>query len=295
MRTQFGTSIWKICDNAHIWAEPCGFNNPQETYSSMNREEHKWLCNRLNKPSDIVSLANSTGHDEELLLVLYTHKATKNATRMFYRVKNKVGTYLNKWKGGRSFYQISQDLDFPPVLTAFLILGEDGLGRKTFWKYVRDPDCIKDKRLQLDIMEIVEKDILYSPAGNEVQRQRGIVGEERLSKWLDGYGITYRTENDLKDDDEFTKTPDVLLDHPLNYKGTKIYWIESKASFGDESEIRKNVSKQLRPYVELFGPGIVVYWFGRLDEIPDPEGIFIKDETFFMEEKSYPFEHEEDS
>jgi hypothetical protein len=44
-------------------------------------------------------------------------------------------------------------------------------------------------------------------------------------------------------------------------------------------EINKNVRKQLEPYNELFGEGLVVYWFGFVDEIENPEGIYITDSS----------------
>ena len=55
--------------------------------------------------------------------------------------------------------------------------------------------------------------------------------------------------------------------------GLKVSWIESKANFGDIVEMKKNLSKQLVPYVKLFGKGIVVYWFGYVTDVDVPEGI----------------------
>ncbi|MGD1061080.1 MAG: TPD domain-containing protein [Methanomassiliicoccales archaeon] len=70
-----------------------------------------------------------------------------------------------------------------------------------------------------------------------------------------------------------------LLDEPIRVNGWDINWIESKASFGDTIEIGKNVRKQLEPYTELFGDGLVVYWFGFVDEAESPKGIFITDSS----------------
>ena len=33
------------------------------------------------------------------------------------------------------------------------------------------------------------------------------------------------------------------------------------------------------PYVDLFGDGVVVYWFGYLDDFLPPDGISIMDEN----------------
>lgn len=85
------------------------------------------------------------------------------------------------------------------------------------------------------------------------------------------------------------KTPDSLLDKPMLYEGKKIYWIESKASFGDNIEFRFNSRKQLIPYTQIFGPGIVVYWVGCLNDLETPEGIYVTDISI-LEKKLEPIE-----
>ncbi len=79
----------------------------------------------------------------------------------------------------------------------------------------------------------------------------------------------------------YTKTPDCLLEKPLQINGCKVHWIESKASFGDEIELKKNVRRQLKPYTELFGTGAVVYWYGFVEGIEPPEGIALLDGSHF--------------
>jgi len=76
---------------------------------------------------------------------------------------------------------------------------------------------------------------------------------------------------------KFAKTPDCLLDEPIKLNGWTINWIESKASFGDRVEFNKNIRGQLAQYVDMFGHGVVVYWFGHIDEVDCPPGIEIID------------------
>jgi hypothetical protein len=98
-----------------------------------------------------------------------------------------------------------------------------------------------------------------------------------LRGWLNSHKIAYRIERDLRG--EFPKTPDCLLDEPIRVNGWEINWIESKASFGDNTEVRKNIRNQLIPYNELFGNGLVVYWFGVVDDVDSPEGIIVVDSS----------------
>jgi hypothetical protein len=245
----------------------------------MKKSEYKRLYDELNNRKDIKRLAEKTGLDSELLLVLYTQKTVRRATKRFYKVKHRAEHLLNRWNEGTTFISISKELKFPPILTAYLILLENNITRKRFWELVKNPDKIKDNRLKREISEIVANDIVYSPEGNEMQYERGRMGERRLFEWLDKQNLPYQTENDIKG--QHPKTPDALLSKSFETNGMKIHWIESKASFGDEIEIRRNTKRQLKAYTELFGQGMVVYWFGFIEGVHPPKNVLIVDATFF--------------
>ncbi|KAL8615920.1 hypothetical protein ACOMHN_034596 [Nucella lapillus] len=46
-------------------------------------------------------------------------------------------------------------------------------------------------------------------------------------------------------------------------KGQEVRWIESKAYFGDYDWFYRS-RKQFEDYLRLFGPGLVVYWYGYI-------------------------------
>lgn len=245
----------------------------------MKKSEFKRIYDALKKPSDIKRMAKERRLSEEMLLVIYTQKNVRITTKRFYHIKNHSRSLLKKWSRGRSFLELASQWNFPPVLMAFIILQENKIPRRMFWEYVRNPEEIRDQRLQKEIIEIAEKDLVYSPKGNETQYERGRKGEKRLQDWLDEHEISYQTEEDLKK--LYPKTPDALLEKPLKVEGVKVNWIESKASFGDEVEVRKNSKKQLKSYVELFGPGMVVYWFGVVEGVRGPKDVVVVDARFF--------------
>jgi len=101
-------------------------------------------------------------------------------------------------------------------------------------------------------------------------------GEQRLLVQLECAGIgrkEYYTEDDLRDvqTELFGKaqyvTPDVLLRAPVIVNGdTPVRWIDSKGScplpgFTFASMVER-LRHQLARYVELFGPGLVVWQGG---------------------------------
>lgn len=246
----------------------------------MKYNDYKKLYDRLNRPEDIEIVKQETNIDGEMLLVFYTQKTVRNAIRNFYHVKNHSKKLLWQWQQGRTFINLANSWKhFPPILMALIILQERGITKKQFWRFVREPLKIGDKRLRREMEEIAEKDLIYSPKGMELQYARGRWGENKLREWLDSQNIEYRTEKELKR--KYIKTPDCLLYKPLKIDDINIWWIESKASFGDMVEVRKNAKRQLIPYTNLFGEGMVVYWFGFVDDIKPPSGVKIVDNIFF--------------
>jgi len=243
----------------------------------MKYEDYKNSYFKLRKPSDIDRIAKEQKLDRELLLVMYTQRTVRDATRRYHLIKAQVPKLFRKWKKGQSITSMARELNFPPVLLAQLIFRQNGIQRKTFWKYIKEPDKCDNAQIKKEMKSINRADMIYSPAGMEMQEERGRWGEKRLQDWLEIHNLKYKTEVQLRG--KYPKTPDVLLDKPIELNGVVIYWIESKASFGDEIEIRKNVRRQLKPYTELFGNGAVVYWFGYVEGIDPPDGI-----TLFGEE-----------
>jgi len=229
----------------------------------ISPERYAELVEELQRYDDIARLASETGIEEEALLVIYTQKVTRDATRRYYRIKSRAPKYYHQWRSGKPLMKFAWENRFPPILTALIILLEGNTTRKGFWRMLQNPAKVPDARLRREIKEIVKADPIYSPEGAEVQAQRGRRGEEMLQAWLDDHDVGYRDEEELRG--EYPKTPDILLDEPISYNGTDLFWIESKANFGDRTEVSRNYKRQLKPYSELFGPGMVIYWMGVVD------------------------------
>ena len=245
----------------------------------MDRATYQRLFDALVTYDDVHRIAHEEHRDEELLFVIHTHRVTRDATRRFYVVKRQLPRLASQWKRGRTILDIAKEWKFPPVLMGQQMLGELGIPRKKVWGCFLHPETAPDARLRKEVEQLLAADMIYSPHGMELQRERGRKGEERLQRWLEKHGIGFRTEKDLRG--KYAKTPDALLDEPIIFYGQKLTWIESKANFGDDVELRKNLRRQLGPYTELFGEGAVVYWYGYVDGAESPPGILLWDgETF---------------
>lgn len=247
----------------------------------MKYKDYKQLSSELKKISDVPRLAKKYSLHNELLHVIYSQKISRDTTKRFYRVKRKTNKMLYQWKKGRSFLQIADEYEFSPTMIAMFILQENKIPRKQVWSLLQKPEEIRDRRLRKEIVEANKADGVYSPNGMKRQVQRGKWGENKMRKWLNINHFEFETETDLKG--KYQKTPDFLLKKPLNWNGQKKIWIESKATFGDSYEVKRHVKKQLRPYAEIFGDGLVVYWYGYVDDmkINLPKGVSITDGNRF--------------
>jgi len=237
----------------------------------MEPDEHQWLYDNLTSYQAVDRLAKKKDLDRDLLFVIYTQRTIREATHKYYKMKHKLPQLRRQWKDGRTFLQIAKKENFPPVLIGLLILQSEGISPKRYRSYLNDLSKTNNKRLKKELAEINKKDPIYSPSGTKVQLERGKMAETAIANWLMERQIAYRTETDLRG--EYPKTPDFLLDDPINVRGTDIHWIESKASFGDKREIRKNMSGQLEPYREMFDKGMVIYWYGFISGWPLTDGI----------------------
>ena len=243
----------------------------------MKVEEYKRIYDELNTASDVERVASETGMDKELLNVIYTQRTVRKTIKRHHIIKRNLSKLIKEWKSGKSIMSLAKKWDFSPILMGMMILQQRGMTKKEYWNCVKEPETIANQRIKEEIKEIVKEDSVYSPWGNDIQVQRGIWGEEMLHNWLNENHLEYRTENDLRG--KFSKTPDCLLNEPVRINGRIVSWIESKASFGDKIEFNKNFKNQLSKYVEMFGNGIVVYWFGYLDNLDFPPGIEIVDSS----------------
>ncbi len=239
----------------------------------MDRATYQRLYDSLVTPEDIARIARAENLDEELLFVIHTHRVTRDATRRYYVIKRQMPRIAREWHRGRRMIEVAREWKFPPVLTGQILLQELNLPRKRIWSCFLDPANAPDERLREEIRELLDNDRIYSPHGMELQRERGRRGEARLAAWLTRHGIGFRTENDLRG--KYAKTPDALLDRPIIFFGQKLNWIESKANFGDDVELKRNLKRQLGPYTELFGEGAVVYWYGYVEGATSPPGILL--------------------
>ncbi len=179
--------------------------------------------------------------------------------------------------------KISNQLNLlSPVLTSRLIL--DGIIRNDKLSLIENLDFVgkdkasistlvketyvlKNERFAYEILESCFNDDDYGPTIDLIKNLVGFEHELKLEKILKDFGINFVKEKELREKG-FDKTPDFKLDVPISLSdGTLISWIDSKATFGDEQSHKEYYECQFKYYLNRFGSGLVIYWFGYLNDI----------------------------
>jgi hypothetical protein len=142
---------------------------------------------------------------------------------------------------------------------------------------LREQEANTSAGLDMDLLRAVSecsrRDALHGSVSSDIRQAVGAEHEHRLVEALRTRGIPCLTEDTLRARG-FAKTPDVKLEVPVMVAGRHVVcWIDSKASFGDERYHSDN-RVQYAGYVNRFGPGMIVYWFGMVDTLNTDKDIF---------------------
>jgi len=206
------------------------------------------------------------GMDVDTLKAILHQKVVRETMHKHHQIKKNADKLKEQWEHGQSITQIAEKTNFPPVMTAWLILERKGTTRSQFRDMLRSPEKIGGRRLRQELSEAVEKDMAYSPEAIRWQVERSKMAEESVRSWLTKKRIAFIDEKEAKEK-KHAKTPDFLLGKPMRHGRNEINWVECKASFGDATETQRDYRKQLTHYVEMYGKGMVIYWYGFLENI----------------------------
>lgn len=247
----------------------------------MESATYNEIYRSLNNADDIEKISCNFNLPASVLSVILTQKLVRQTKATFYKIKNQSENITELWESGESLVDISKKLNFPPVLTASILLKHKGISRNGFKRITKDLSKIKDARLKKAMEEAIEKDFIYSPWAHESQCKRAGIGEAVLREWLSSKNISFITEKEALRKGN-TETPDFIINGTLSVDGKEVRWIDSKAHFGDVAEHKHIMEKQFSRYLEIFGGGMVVYWYGFVESVPEIEPrIVVKDRTYF--------------
>ncbi|XP_077945713.1 CDAN1-interacting nuclease 1 isoform X4 [Gasterosteus aculeatus] len=181
--------------------------------------------------------------------------------------------------------ELANKADLSPALMARIILerflqGPEGeMPSKTVLNsMLKEPSLIPDPILAKNIYQCTINDCCYGPLVDCIKHAIGQEHEVLLCDKLKERNLSFLDENQLRVMG-YDKTPDIILEVPIAVEGHIVHWIESKASFGDDHSHRTYLNEQFWSYWNRFGPGLVIYWYGFIEELDcqRDRGILLKD------------------
>lgn len=166
--------------------------------------------------------------------------------------------------------RLAQRERFPPIGLCRVLLTERyrDLGKPAISEMLRNPYAVPDERLAANVFGCLHRDNRDGPLADAIRQCIGEEYEVRMKRLATEAGLHYHDEGDLRRGG-YDKTPDLKLTVPCLFRGRVVNWFESKALFGDADAHRRYLREQLSSYANRFGPGVVVYWFGYLDQVAE--------------------------
>lgn len=220
-------------------------------------------------PNMILTKAQYDEIAQCLVSVPPTRQSMRKLKQRFPRYLNGVG------ENGAApvLLELANEVDYAPSLMARIVLErflqehkETPPSKSVINSMLRDPSQIPDGVLANQVYQCIVNDCCYGPLVDCIKHAIGYEHEVLLRDLLLEKNLSFLDEDQLRAKG-YDKTPDFILQVPVAVEGHIIHWIESKASFGDECSHHAYLHDQFWSYWNRFGPGLVIYWYGFIQEL----------------------------
>ncbi|XP_029456069.1 uncharacterized protein C15orf41 homolog isoform X3 [Rhinatrema bivittatum] len=150
--------------------------------------------------------------------------------------------------------ELANEMDLSPALMAQIVLERflqeqepTTASKPIVNSMLRDPSLIPYRTLANQVFQCTLNDCCYGPLVDCIKHSTGHEHEVLLREKLLENHLAFLEEDQLRDKG-YDKTPDFILEVPVAVEGHIIHWIESKASFGDESSHQAYLQDQFWSY-----------------------------------------------
>ncbi|XP_071600411.1 CDAN1-interacting nuclease 1 isoform X3 [Heliangelus exortis] len=200
---------------------------------------------------------------QSTLLSIFSQEYQKQIKRTHakHHTAEAIETYYQRYLNGVMknaaapvLLELANEVDFAPSLMARIVLErflqekEDTVPSKTLINsMLRDPSQIPDGVLANQVYQCTVNDCCYGPLVDCIKHAIGHEHEVLLREMLLEKNLSFIAEDQLRAKG-YDKTPDFILEVPVAVEGHIIHWIESKASFGDESSHQAYLQDQFWSY-----------------------------------------------
>ncbi|XP_072032015.1 CDAN1-interacting nuclease 1-like [Amphiura filiformis] len=222
------------------------------------------------------------GVSHRTLVSIYSQNVQLKTKQTHYGHSEAAPEYYQRYQermaespGQPVLLQMAREIDFPPALMARLVVEQyaaslpnaaETTPKGLITKYLKEPFRIEDPHLANQVEQCILMDTTYGPVVESIKHSVGNEYEFLLKIRLQQNNLEFLGEEDMRKKG-YDKTPDIKLNVPIAVNGRIVNWIESKASFGDTHSHSQYMKDQFWSYVNRFGSGMVIYWFGFIQEL----------------------------
>jgi hypothetical protein len=229
-------------------------------YGRLTKEEINDLSNYIQTSSCAMTIHQVLNLRSQLL-------QNKAASRHHLLVQN-IEKLVSLYKGGDSILSLSQRFDAPPLNVLRVVLQGMKYKKSQIQRGLRDPEN------NFELRELKEyeqaKAIDYVAIVNWGPIHAAAEGfEDCIAQYLRDEGIQFVRQSQLEKEQlkmfgRQVLTPDFLIFDDLEINGKKVRWIDAKSYYGAITAgfHVKKTCKQMKRYIEHWGPGAIVFLKG---------------------------------
>jgi len=252
--------------------------SPYKSYSKMSDEEIDEIYNKVIKKFKSTS---STRFPEyfcpEIILSIRANLMRAHMIDNHKNVLNQEKKIINDYNNGMGVLELSTKYDGSPLNILRLVYTSKY--KKKLTQLIKSNKILSSRDIfQLDLA--VSND-LYALINQDEVLKKSSDFELKIQKILDKLGIRYKTQEQLaqeqiKESEKATNTPDFLILDDLWINGEKINWIDAKNFYGLNTQyLKKRIKHQTKKYINAWGSGSIIFSLGFSSGLRIPEILFI--------------------
>lgn len=259
--------------------------SPYKSYTKMSDEKINNIFTKILKKFDSTSIKLPKYFCKEIILSIRANLMRNHMIINHKNVLSSESKIINDYKKGLDILELSTKYDGSPLNILRIIFMKKY--NKKLTQLITNKKILSTKdefQLQLAI-----SNDLYALINQDEILKKSSEFELKIQKVLDELGIKYKTqeqlaEEQIKESNKASNTPDFLILDNLYINGHKINWIDAKNFYGlNTSYIKKRIRHQTKKYLNTWGSGAIIFSLGFSSKLKINDILFI---DYYSFEKS---------
>jgi hypothetical protein len=260
--------------------------SPYKSYAPMSEKEIIYIYQKVLNKFTATSIPIPEYFCQKIILSIRANLMRNNMIVNHKKVLSQKYDIISDYGNGMGILKLSTKYDGSPLNLLRLIFDE--LYGKKLTQLIKK-NKILSQRDKKELELAVSNDLYALINQNEVLK-KSTDFELKIQKILDANNIKYKTQEQLaqeqiKNSNIATNTPDFLILDDLFINSKKINWIDAKNFYGLNTHyIRKRIKHQTKKYLDAWGSGAIIFNLGFSSKLALNDILFV---DFYSFEKNF--------